>query len=233
MRNRSSRNHSIIASLVGVLVCLCPRLGSQGEARSCDRPQGCCDDPVEDYTAIPHRLPDQLPWTLYDELGNELRLDYGPAECHNACGLSLSAYKIYYNETLVGECPYAGGTNAWLYKKECTGSVEVFTCIKHRSVDDHCAGVPNWVKGTDPMTGEPDATFYDDNCNNAKDWVVNICDCPTLGLYRYWREGPCSTYSGVESAGWEGLSSTPGEEVLESDEDCGRVCGPYTSGCGG
>jgi len=102
--------------------------------------------------------------------------------------------------------------------------------LRHRSVDDYCS-TDGCTVGPDPVTGEPGKLICDDNCNNELDWVSNVYDCLTLTAYRYWREGPCSSYPGVDNAGWEELSEEPGKEVRTSDPDCGRICGPGYEDC--
>lgn len=132
------------------------------------------------------------PWTGSDSAtpANVLKVECAAADCD----ANLSAYKIWLNDTFVGECPYKGGIN-WLgYKKDANG---VFTSIKHRSHDDGCA-----------------VSAPDDNCNDRWDWVVNVY---VVGGVRdpHWRQVECADNDLKDH--WE----THGED---SGEDCGEDC---------
>ncbi len=231
MFRRSCRAHGRITRCSGLLVgifCIC---GLSREVRGCERPQGCCETLLQDYIDI--LVGSELPHIVTDYLGNEIRIVKESPECTNPCedNSGSVAYKMYYNGAFVGECPYVGGTNAWLYRPQYGGAPPLFSfaCLLHRSVDDYCGD--GCITGTDPMSGQPNVLFCDDNCNSARDWVVNVYDCLTMTAYRYWREGPCSSYPGLESAGWDELSEEPGHEVRTSDADCGRICGPGYENC--
>jgi len=236
--NREERMRGL-GWITSFVVCLFCHSGLSRAVLGCERPQGCCDAPYNDYTVVEpdciHGARDNnTDCIIEDEDENKLKITYGTADCGpNSCGDNLNAFKIYYNhndnDNFVGECPYAGGINVVLYKKDASG---VFECIVHRSADNYCGGPGNSsaVLENPPGSGEY-SLFTDDNCNDAKDWVVNIYDCPNTTPYRYWREGPCDAWGDPNDAGWEVLSDTEGAEVYTSGADCGRICGG--SGPGG